>query len=237
MILRVMSDLYLYYEPIEIPLCDGDENSILVLAGDIACGTAALPWIQQMASHFKHVIYVLGNYEYLDNEMTLLDEKMLSAMPTNAHLLIRDAIIIEGVRFIGATLWSDYQAANPTERANINRGMITINHNAQLKQQDMQACHLRDKTYLSDSLKTPFKGKTVVVSHHCPSLNLVNSALKHCYASDLEGWFYQYDFDMWICGHAHESGISRINNIQVVQNCRGYPGELTGFVPNLRLVV
>lgn len=236
MILRIMSDLHLSYEAINIPHCDSDEKSVLVLAGDIACGTAALRWISQIASRFKRVIYVLGNHEYVENEMTLLDEVMLNAVPTNVHLLIRDSVVIEGVRFIGATLWSDYQVANPAERQRIDRGMI-VNSDSTLKPPDMQACHLRDKTYIADALSRPFSGKTVVVSHHCPSLNLVNSTLMHSYASDLEHWFYKYDFDMWICGHAHESGISRINDIPVVQNCRGYPGELTGFVPDLRVVV
>ncbi|VAW85064.1 hypothetical protein MNBD_GAMMA18-2365 [hydrothermal vent metagenome] len=235
MIIRVMSDLYLAYAPMKVPACQGDDDSVLVLAGDIASCPAALPWIKQMAARFQHVVYVLGNHEYFDYEMMQLDEIMLSAMPTNVHLLIRDSIVIHGVRFIGATLWSDYQKANPAERTRIDNGMIG-NH-LDSERVDMQACHIRDKTYLAESIAEPFEGKTVVVTHHSPSLSLVSGGLKYCYASDLDHWFDQYDFDMWICGHSHESGISRINNIPVVQNCRGYPGELTGFIPDLRIVI
>ncbi len=226
MIIRVMSDLYLNAAPMHIPESKHDSESILVLAGDIGTNSTVISWIKKVATRFQHVVYVLGNHEYHNQEMTVLDEMMLDAMPTNVHLLIRDSIIINDVRFIGATLWSDYPKANPMERAKIDSDIKNIRNH-----------HSKDKNYIASSLARPYSGKTIVVTHHNPSLSLVNDALKYAYASDQDHWFDQFDIDIWICGHTHESGISKINDTQIIQNCRGYPGELTGFEPELQVLV
>ncbi len=226
MIIRVMSDLYLNAAPMHIPESKHDSESILVLAGDIGQSDAVIPWIRQIATRFQHIVYVLGNHEYLNNEMTTLNDIMLDAMPTNVHLLIRDSICLNGVRFIGATLWSDYEKANPIERTKIDGDIKNISHH-----------HMQDKYYIASSLTLPHTGKTIVVTHHSPSLSLVNHALKYAYASNQDHWFDQFDIDIWICGHAHESGISKMNNTKIIQNCRGYPGDLTGFEPELQVLV
>lgn len=51
------------------------------------------------------MIYLLGNHEYYDGRLdTTLAEARREAEGTNVHLLDGDEVVIDGVRFLGATL-------------------------------------------------------------------------------------------------------------------------------------
>jgi len=64
--------------------------------------------------HFrgKPVTYLLGNHEYYDGRLdTTLAEARREAEGSNVHLLDGDELVIDGVRFLGATLWTGFELA------------------------------------------------------------------------------------------------------------------------------
>jgi hypothetical protein len=56
------------------------------------------------------VVYVTGNHEFYNLEMlsSLTDGERI-AEEAGIHLLHRRAIVINEVRFVGCTLWTDYR--------------------------------------------------------------------------------------------------------------------------------
>lgn len=108
--IRPMSDLHLHYESgwerFQLSRVDAD---VIVLAGNIEFGNRGLLWAQKTFAETP-VIYVLGNHEhYFHAVPELANQLREEALGTNIHVLENDAIVIDGVRFLGCTLWTDYQ--------------------------------------------------------------------------------------------------------------------------------
>ena len=101
--LHILSDLHLGVGALEPPRTDAN---LVVLAGDIARPAAAVSWAQRFG---KPVLYVLGNHEFYGGSLdgTVAEFRRLCA-GTAVRLLDDEAIVIDGVRFLGSTLWSDF---------------------------------------------------------------------------------------------------------------------------------
>lgn len=106
--IHVLSDVHLETGPYEIP--KDLEFDILIAAGDIGPIEDAVEWL---ASFGKPVVYVLGNHEYWQHEYgDALALAKAAAKGTKVRVLEREAAVIQGVRFLGATLWTDFGAWN-----------------------------------------------------------------------------------------------------------------------------
>ena len=55
----------------------------------------------------KPVIYVPGNHEFYHHDIALIDELKTEASG-NIHVLNDDQVVIDGVRFMGSILWTDF---------------------------------------------------------------------------------------------------------------------------------
>jgi len=107
--IHVLSDIHLDSGPYEIPV--DLEFDLLVAAGDIGPIELAVPWLAAVG---KPVVYVLGNHEYSGRDIfQAADEARELAKGTNVHVLERDSVVIDGVRFLGATLWTNFGNWNP----------------------------------------------------------------------------------------------------------------------------
>jgi predicted phosphodiesterase len=106
--LLVLSDLHLERRGgYELPA--GTEFDVVVLAGDIHTpGVRGVEWAAKTFGE-KPVVYVPGNHEFYDEELTSQLEAMRqAAQGTNVRVLSRTRVVIDGVRFLGATLWTDF---------------------------------------------------------------------------------------------------------------------------------
>lgn len=109
--IQILSDLHLFTD-LRRPQADAD---VTVLAGDIWDG--GLPGITWAAKTWQDrpVIYVPGNHEFFGAEYNEHREAMAAAAARhpNLYLLDRGAVAINGVAFIGATLWTDFWYTAP----------------------------------------------------------------------------------------------------------------------------
>ncbi|WP_050415518.1 metallophosphoesterase [Azoarcus sp. CIB] len=106
--LHILSDLHLETGLYKIP--DDLEFDILVAAGDIGPPAVSVPWLAAVG---KPVVYVLGNHEHWDTDYgEAHDEARRLAVGTQVHVLERNAVEIQGVRFLGCTLWADLGGGN-----------------------------------------------------------------------------------------------------------------------------
>jgi Calcineurin-like phosphoesterase superfamily domain len=101
--LHILSDLHLAVFGLDRPETDAD---VVILAGDIGRPDEAVAW----ARHFgKPVLYVPGNHEFYGGSIdgTAAELGRLSA-GTCIRVLDNAEIVIGPIRFLGATLWTDF---------------------------------------------------------------------------------------------------------------------------------
>lgn len=179
---------------------------VLVCAGDLhegrpEEGLAALLALAQG----RPVVLVPGNHErYAPTGDPRTAPELIAALDAEAarlngegarlHLLQDGAsVTIAGVRFVGATLWSDWSLAgrwldaasperpadpvayaaarmtDPVTGSREYRGAIRNRDGSAWSPQDAMAAHERDKAALLRALGVPHAGPTVALTHHPPS--------------------------------------------------------------------
>ena len=275
--LQLISDLHLERCP-DFVAKAGPNVDVLVLAGDIGSyqvgsrltesdfGLARFSPLQPGAP-WTQVIYVPGNHEYdgLDHAQTharLRD----TCDRLGITWLEREVLTLGGVRFIGSTLWSDFDAFAGAE--------IDLTRQLQLRQKAYRAAdyYLRKNTtlrqgapmladairelslaaqdWLRQALRQPFDGSTVVVTHFAPSLRsadarygLTPGTAGFCNALDELLPYAQ----LWLHGHLHcandyvvqGSTGGRDFSCRVVANPLGYASknEQMSYRPDLVIEV
>lgn len=240
--LHILNDLHIEFEDFDPPETDAD---IIILAGDIGVGAGGLEWA---ADHFrdKPAVYVPGNHEFYRHDIKLIDELKASA-PANIHVLDNSQVVIGGVRFLGAILWTDFNLFGEAEhffamqraRESMADFSIIQNGGRSFTPEDAIKLHEQGRNWLESMLAEPFDGRTVVITHHAPSSRSVhtryaNDLLTPAFASNLESLMDRDDLLLWVHGHMHDPFDYEIYGTRVVCNPRGYsPDDLTkGFKPD-----
>ena len=231
--LHVVSDLHLSAAGFDLPETAAE---MIVLAGDIARPVEACAWAQRLG---KPVIYVAGNHEFyggsIDGTIAALRER---SADQPIHLLEADELIVDGVRFLGTTLWSDFSIGDEAERAQAEEQALAMVRDFSRIRADSSADRLfspadstklfrRSVAWLQRKLDEPFSGSTVVVTHHAPSLRSVHprfagSPLNRCFVSDAEHLMGGARVALWIHGHTHDSFDYSVDGTRVLCNARGY---------------
>jgi predicted phosphodiesterase len=248
--IRVLSDLHLEFsnfKPEEVL------SDVIVLAGDIGVGAEGLIWARQVFLG-KEIIYVPGNHEFYGFERkATMDSLHKLAKANEIHFLNDQQVVLrssngEAVRFLGSTLWTDFLCFGESNQEQcITVGQLSLNDFRKIKEgEDLFSAkrslelHQQSLAWLVTELEKPFNGKTVVVTHHLPSMSSVSSRFKTslltaCFASELNYLFGK--MTLWIHGHTHDPCDYQINGTRVVCNPRGYvirnQIENTAFNPNL----
>lgn len=213
---------------------------VVILAGDIDIGRRGIDWAKENFS--CPCLYVAGNHEYYKGHLANTLKKMRSAADDRVRFLDCDEAIIDGVRFLGATGWTDYTATGNMPLAKWDalqtmrdfRKIRTESNYRKTTPDDYANISTHVKSWLSGKLLEPFDGKTVVITHHAPSTlslmhaEMAGSHLSAAYANRWEGLMGE-GLDLWLHGHSHTAVDYMIDKTRIVSNPRGYPGEWTGF--------
>lgn len=261
---HVLSDVHLEFQKWrrEWALASID-CEVHVLAGDIGVGFQGLDFALK---HFpRPVIYVCGNHE-LYGQRTVREwwrkarEKLAGR---SVHLLENEAVIIDGVRFLGCTLWTDFALFGEDRQEAMGRHaeqemsdfatiFLTrrgpINYDAganrrrsgdRLTWRHVLARHRESRKFLETELaRTGPWDKTVVVTHHAPSINGIEDPslpvdLDAAYASNLDHLIVKCD--LWVHGHIHRACTYQGKfGGRVVENARGYRDSGLGSVPGFK---
>lgn len=117
--LLVLSDLHLDHAPFD-PVQDGvridRDADVVVLAGDIDEGAAGIVWARKSFPDLP-IIYVPGNHEMYGQNFTRARQLLReAARRADVKLLDRGSTVIEGVRFLGSTLWTDFRLLGDDRR-------------------------------------------------------------------------------------------------------------------------
>lgn len=243
--LVVMSDLHLEFHAMQLP--PPDSYDLAILAGDIHTKGRSAAWAGE---HFvKPVILVAGNHEFYNSSVESTLKQMRMPVGGHVHFLEQQTWVMGNVRFIGATCWTDFWATGNQVGAMLQaRSAISDYRQIRVEQslRDLSpadTCGYAERTrvWLREEVMTPFDGLTVVISHHPPLQQFVPeiAGRPHLRAAGGNEWreFLDMPIDLWVFGHTHEFVNEVVGGIRFISNPRGYPGEVTGFDPDLRVLL
>lgn len=216
--------------------------AVLVLCGDMyPFSRPEYPEIlRRVAEPFDMVMYVPGNHEYYDGsiEMDPQIEKACFAAG-NVLYMNKRSININGMQFIGATLWTD----NPTDSS----GEQIMNDYSLIKKftpKQSNSIHKEHREYIIKAVNQAKKDKrlgAVIMSHHVPDDRLAfditsrpPATFPFYFSTDMKSVTSDPFVKVWCHGHTHESYRTRFEGKGTIfaSNALGYPGENTGYNQN-----
>ena len=195
-------------------------------------------FLDRCSKNFPHVIYVAGNHEFYHGKwFATLDylREECSYWP-NIYFLEKDVKVIDGMPFLGCTLWTDLNKSNPITMHNIT--MMLNDHRLirhdKLGYTKIRAIHTieRHEEHLAWLRETvPKYDKCVVVGHMGPTLKSIQPQYKNdihingAYCSDLSEFILDHpQIKLWTQGHTHHAFTYMVGNTMVACNPRGYEG-------------
>ncbi|MCW5691649.1 MAG: metallophosphoesterase [Pseudolabrys sp.] len=244
--IQIFSDLHADVRtprPVVVP----PDVDAVVVAGDTAQGAEnAFMHLRLFVPMQIPIVMVMGNHEYYRRSFHEELARAREVAPLyGVHFLENDSIVIGGVRFIGATLWTDYALFG---EANLGRAMVAassgLNDHRRIswsKQpwqrfgpQEALLLHRTSRKYIEKTLAEAFEGPTIVVTHHAPHVGSLhpryaNDVLSAAYVSDLASVIETAQPDLWIHGHVHASFDYLVGATRVLCNPHGYGQENADF--------
>jgi len=209
-------------------------TEVLILAGDIT--NAKNPdVVGEMFGELKiPVLYILGNHEYYGGDWydtKAMFKSKYSPLTGNINLLDDDFAMVNGVRFIGSTYWSDIKPSEEGEALSFIADFRGLIAGCTMNLQRQRHRHAQDylKLCMKDSREKGID-KNVIITHFPPSWQAREERFK---ASGLGSYFYNDDEalvellepNLWIYGHTHGNLNFKVGEIPVVCNQQGYLGR------------
>ena len=263
--IALCSDLHLEFQTIALP--NTEEAKVLILSGDICVAhslhdhpvdkpvpeDAMKPGRNQGAAYkyreffhhvsqeYEHVVYIAGNHEFYHGRYPdaygWLREEI--ANYDNIHFLDMDSVEIDGITFVGGTLWTDMNKNDPTTMHMIE-GMMNdfrIIRNSQrnyakFRPLDSVVHHRETLEYIKSVVDSDASKKYVVVGHHAPTALSIHDRYKDQvwmnggYFSDLSEFILdRSQIALWTHGHMHDPFDYMMGDTRIVCNPRGYAGH------------
>ena len=250
--IQVLSDLHLEFGGAGVPPLAPDAE-VVVMAGDLApakrrpARLAARVW-----KDAAHILYVPGNHEYYGSQIANAQHMLaLDCADCGVTLLDTAAVTIGHVRFIGATLWTDFLLEGGPRELDVHHavgeglndfcGSIRGASWRNFTTWEAAHRHARDRAFIEAGLVEAGDAglEAVVVTHHAPSPRSIHprfagDPLNPGFASNLEAVIRRFQPALWVHGHVHDAVDFTIGRTRVLANPRGYNRvEAMDFVPDL----
>lgn len=241
----IFSDLHIEQCHWDLPNPTPDFD-LLIAAGDIHDPLSdGVRWLAERANG-RPVVYVPGNHEwYAHRQRFTIDEETERATALadelGIHLLLDAEVEIAGIRFLGSTLWTDYQIfgggtlymRHAKRWMNDHRVIYPTEIGKPLDPSEALEWHLQSRAWLDERLRTEFSGTTVVVTHHLPHPRSIhprfaNDPLTPAFCSDLSVLVEGSGAALWVHGHTHTSCDYIAGTTRVVCNPKGYGPQSPG---------
>ena len=255
---QILSDLHVEFAGNTLPAVSPDAD-VVVLAGDLApvrmnrIGEVMRTW------DYPDLLYVPGNHEWYGSEIDAARAELARQCRVHGVELLDPGVVdVDDVRFVGATLWTDFRL-DPTPRAEawahheVGASMPdfkgAIRHAGEcghFTTQESARRHAADRDFIERELaraETERVGKVVVITHHAPSPICVrpwyrDSKVNPGFASNLDDVIERYQPVLWVHGHMHDRVDERIGATRIVANPHGFSlTESADFDPNLIVTV
>jgi Icc-related predicted phosphoesterase len=261
-----MSDLHLEFNT-KFRIRNEVNADMLILAGDIfvaeyftktelspkyTVAQGVREFFRIVSEEFTHVLYVLGNHEHYFSALPDTPNIIRDAIKEfpNIHLLNNEYLELEGIRFIGSTLWTDCLNGNP-----ITMNLLSTYLNdfklIKYKKKPYEKFlprhsvteHIVAKQFIAETTK--YEGTCVVITHHGPSNKSIdvrysgaeNYHANAGYVSNLDEFILDRpNIKVWFHGHIHNNKDYMIGDTRVICNPHGYHTENLHDFNHLNLI-
>ena len=245
--IQLVSDLHLNWGPITLP--GGD---VLIMAGDIFEASDWRKGIQPATTYYdqfidelkkyQKVLYVFGNHEHYGGDYSKTASILADHLPSHVTFLENSYTELEGIRFWGATVWTDMDRNNPLTIQAAQGGMNDYNYikwkrkvtqanghsywTSDFTPQATSEIHRESLKSLKHSLQEQVPH--FVITHHAPTHMSLDPRyrgdnLNHCYYSDLSNTILDNPhIKTWVHGHLHNPSDYMVGTTRVLCNPRGY---------------
>ena len=218
-------------------------GDVLILAGDIVPFRRIdqhQDFFHFCADNFTETYWIPGNHEYYGFDIAQKSGTFHEKIKPNVHLLNNTSIDLENIKLIFSTMWSKI---NPAHQWEIERGMndfhVIKNGKFRFTADRFNELHQESMAFLQESLVENKLKKSVVVTHHVPTLQhypeqYKASILNDAFAVELSDFMEVHQPDYWIYGHHHQNTPEfNIKNTTLLTNQLGYVemNENLGFNP------
>jgi hypothetical protein len=261
--IQLMSDLHLEGHPSYAPRPAPDAG-LLVLAGDIGSyqrgsrlneDEFGLARFSPLRGWPVPVLYVPGNHEYDALDFDATHARLRDTCDRlGITWLEREVRVFGDVRFVGTTLWADFDAlarqpgrSEPTVQEQLKmrhkafraanfylQKAAAMRHGRPMLAEEWREQALVCEAWLRDALAASFDGSTVVVTHFAPSLRSADprygvTPATAGFCNSLDDLFVHARF--WLHGHLHCQQDYVVDGCRVIANTLGYAskGEQEGF--------
>ena len=195
-----MSDLHLESQGFPWQLPKGD---ILILAGDLCHARCldpgrtdkysidqrarVMPFMDMARSNFAHVLLVAGNHDHYDGVFEDTVPLLRRHLP-GVTVLENETVEIDGARFFGSTLWSEFEGRSEAAMNGVRRRMGEYFFVKRRTSRDAEGREMLVKFRPEDALEAfdvswlalqkclreSNSKPTVVITHHAPSRRGIN---------------------------------------------------------------
>lgn len=267
--LWIWSDVHLEISNSQIDFTRPDAD-IIVIAGDLTYADCVSEVAKDIIDRYQlPIIYAAGNHEYYgshqrgssfetDQLILRLAERDSDSWSHKLYVLDEDTVVINDVRFVGATLWTDFKlnlknesqlSARMRNSENLLRDFTSIRMRSgeRFSAADMIKLNASNADYIKSQVSENFDGKTVIVSHHLPHPACIgekyrDSEANYLFSNSEDAFNDVLDsgrVDAWICGHSHQATDVVVGKTRVVCNPFGYDFEQgrNGFRENMVIEV
>jgi Icc-related predicted phosphoesterase len=238
--IHLVSDLHLEFAPYNEGYPAGTD--VIIAAGDISTGCRAPFALREIYGEDIPIVYIAGNHEHYGHEIHRNRfDIMNEAEQFNIHFLDDNFIEIDGVIFLGGTLWTNYLLHGEQNKfPSMNAASMDMNDFRRIKVKkdetyrdlipdDTLTMHKKSLSYFERILEyaNAMNKPTVVVSHMAPHSKSIHrrfegDRVNPYYASDLEKFIDKHNPTLWVHGHMHDSFDYKVFETRVVCNPRGY---------------
>ena len=201
-------------------------------------------FMAEECAKYREVIYIAGNHEFYSNSFDRTYEQLSSGLPDNVTFLQNQSHVIDGVLFLGATLWTDMNRNDPITLNTVRQYMNDYRSIRRLDEDKNYLGRLTPEFTVSEHRKTMAWIKrqlddnrvgarmpVVVVGHHAPSKQSTKPEyqddyhINGAYSSNLDSFIEDYpEIAVWTHGHTHDVFDYTIGTTRVLCNPRGYKG-------------
>ena len=217
---------------------------VLILAGDIFLAYDFIDqnpkrrklytkFLTHIAAEYPMVIIIAGNHELYRWKEKQYDEhgsylnilRKEIAKYRNIRFLENEYLDIGNVRFIGATLWTDFGNANPLIIEQARAGMNDY-HSSSYTPEHTLLWHRESMDFIRKAVDG--HKKVVMISHMAPSFLSVHpmykgQPLNSAYATELFEYIHDHpQIIAWFHGHMHHTNDYMIGSTRILTNPYGY---------------
>ena len=226
--IRLLSDLHHEFN-VDKGLYKTKGEDVLVIAGDLNVGSyATTNSLLEFYEEQKNIIYVPGNHENYGTSIADFNADIRAATRgTGIKFLNPGSMVLDGVAFIGATLWTNFRKDALAKFA-CSQGINDFRRIKHFSTDCCEALHTEHFKYIKSAYSVYEYNKKVIISHFLPAVECISAQyrgpdlINYYYANDYGDWISNMSNTTWLFGHTHDNVDMVIGDTRCVCNPYGY---------------